>query len=122
MTVEIELVLNKRYIGLGSASIWGDVLSAAPKVSTLSQGVTYLVKAVKGSSSFFYIGKTINTMKDRYKGGIKGGLSTVFDVISTADSVDISIYYTANPAMLEGWCYVIAQDIGMGLVNLIDPT
>ena len=44
-----------------------------------------------------------------------------FENNNNATSMDITIYATGNPCLIEGWCVDMAINKGFTLLNVIDP-
>jgi hypothetical protein len=123
MTGMMEMVLNQRFQGVDASTIWQAILAAKNSNNATPSGITYIVMTKKGGKPANYIGKTNNDMGTRYKAGPKtGGIFVAFDLYDPREIMDVTLYCTSNPALLEGWCFNYAETLKIPLVNLIDPS
>lgn len=123
MIGDLEMVLNTRFSGVTTAAIWESISAAKNSAGAIATGITYIVKTTRGSTPKNYLGKTIYSLAKRYpKGPDTGGLGAAFAEYEKGNaSMDVTLYWTTNPSLVEGWCYAIALSQHIALENVMDP-
>lgn len=117
----LQKIHDKVYTSaVSSANVWADVLAGCG----VNNGIVYVAQAIKGASAITYVGKTLNTMKQRYPANPTGGLLLVFNAFSAggADSISFTLYNVSHPCLVEGWCYQLAVNQKLNLANVQDPS
>ncbi len=123
LTGSLVVTLNHTFDGGKSTDdIWEEIISAGAN----HNGMTYIISVKTNAQQLTYIGKTLNTMKERYGqqvDAVKGGLKLVFDgYIKGKSFLECTLYNVSHPALVEGWCYQIAEDKKWDLANKQDPS
>jgi len=130
----IALVLDYQFLKINNytaESIWQTIATKSGSDTGIQGGsslsIVYIAIASDNTKRYTYIGKAVRDLKTRYSasgpnsGGMQQCFTTCFENNKNATSMDVTIYATANPCLIEGWCVDMAINRGFTLLNVIDP-
>mgnify|MGYP000098905030 CR=1 FL=1 len=130
----IALVYDFQFLKINhfnAANIWQNISSKSGNDTSIQGGgslsIVYVAISSDNTRRYTYIGKAARDLRTRYSaagpnsGGMQQCFYNYFENNNNATSMDITIYATGNPCLIEGWCVDMAINKGFTLLNVIDP-
>lgn len=130
----IALAYDQQFLKINhynAANIWQIISTRSGSDTAITGGgdlsIVYAAISSDNTKRYTYIGKAAKDLKTRYSaggpnsGGMQQCFVDCFENNKNATSMDVTIYATGNPCLIEGWCVDMALNKGFTLLNKLDP-